>query len=137
MDSTKHFRDGGPAVILFAHGSAVEEANAGVRELARRIQEADSYGYVRASFLGPGQPELGAAIADAMEAGFQRVVVIPFFLTLGKHLRRDLPRLVAAEKQKYPCLEIQVGRSLEDHPEMTSLILSRIREVTEEVKVSP
>lgn len=136
MDSAEHFRDGEPAVILFAHGSAVEAANDGVRKLARKIQEAGTYVHVQASFLGPGRPELGPAIAEAAEAGFQRIVVIPYFLTLGIHLRRDLPRLVASAKQKHPRLEIQVGRSLEDHPEMASLILSRIREVTEEARVS-
>ena len=137
MDSAKHFSDGDPAVILFAHGSAVEDANQGVRDLARRIAEAGSYAYVRASFLGPGQPELGPAIAQAAAEGFCRIVVIPYFLTLGTHLRRDLPRLVAAEKRRYPHLEIRVGRSLEDHPEMASLVLSRIREVTEEDRVDP
>ncbi|HEX5412455.1 MAG TPA: CbiX/SirB N-terminal domain-containing protein [Terriglobia bacterium] len=126
-----------PAIILFAHGSAVEEANVGVRELASRIENQGAYRYVRASFLGPGQPELAPAIADAIAAGFNRIIVIPYFLTLGIHLRRDLPRLVAAEKEKHPGVEIQVGRSLEDHPEMASLVLSRIREITEGVRVCP
>jgi sirohydrochlorin ferrochelatase len=137
MDSPKSLTDSEPAIILFAHGSVVEKANQGVRDLARRIQESGFYVYVRASFLGPGQPSLGSAIADAVDAGFHCIVVIPYFLTLGIHLRRDLPKLVAAEKQKYPELEIQVGRSLEDHPEMASLVLSRIREITEGARVSP
>jgi sirohydrochlorin ferrochelatase len=134
MDSSKHFRQDQPAVILFAHGSVVEEANQGVRDLARRIQETGPYPYVRASFLGPGQPELGPVIAEALEAGFHRIVVIPYFLMLGIHLRRDLPALVTALKQRHPNVEIQVGRSLEDHPEMASLVLSRIREVIEEAE---
>jgi sirohydrochlorin ferrochelatase len=137
MDSAKPLTDGEPAIILFAHGSAVEEANEGVRKLARRIQGHGGYAYVRASFLGPGKPELGPAIAEAVAEGFDRIVVIPYFLTLGIHLRRDLPRLVAAEEQKHPGLEIRVGRSLEDHPEMASLVLSRIREITEGARVSP
>jgi sirohydrochlorin ferrochelatase len=137
MDSAKPLTDGKPAIILFAHGSAVEEANQGVRDLARKVQDGGTYAYVRASFLGPGQPELGRAIAEAVAEGFGRIVVIPYFLTLGFHLRRDLPRLVAAEKKKRPGLEIQVGRSLEDHPEMASLVLSRIREITEGARVSP
>jgi|YelNatPaOPRAMG01_1025707.scaffolds.fasta_scaffold23731_2 sirohydrochlorin ferrochelatase len=137
MDSANPIRDEEPAIILFAHGSAVEEANDGVRELARRIKDAGGYSFVRASFLGPGQPELGPTIHEAVGKGFRRIVVVPFFLTLGIHLRRDLPRLVAAEKEKYPDVEIQVGRSLEDHPEMVSLVISRIREVTEETRVRP
>jgi sirohydrochlorin ferrochelatase len=136
MDSDKPLTDAEPAIILFAHGSAVEEANQGVRDLASRIQAEGAYAYVRASFLGPGRPELGSAIAEAVGAGFQQIVVIPYFLTLGTHLRRDLPRLVEAGKQQFPALEIQVGRSLEDHPEMASLVLSRIREITEGTRVS-
>ena len=135
MDSDKPLTDGEPAIILFAHGSAVEEANQGVRDLAARIRTAGNYAHVRASFLGPGQPELGPAIAEAVEAGFHRIVVIPYFLTDGKHLRRDLPRLVKVEEQKFPKLEIQVGRSLEDHPEMASLVLSRIQEITRKTGV--
>ena len=137
MDSAEHFRRGEPAVLLFAHGSTVEAANDGVRRLAREIQDSGLHAYVRASFLGPGKPELGTAVAEAAEAGFHRIVVIPYFLTLGTHLSRDLPRLVAAERRKRPYLDIQVGRSLEGHPEMVSLVLSRIREVTEDARISP
>lgn len=137
MDSAKQPTQSSPAIILFAHGSAVEAANEGVRELARRIESCGACEYVRASFLGPGQPELGSAIDDAITEGFDRIIVIPYFLTLGIHLQRDLPRLVAAEQEKHPGLELQVGRSLEDHPEMASLVLSRIREITEGVRVSP
>jgi sirohydrochlorin ferrochelatase len=136
MDSVKPLADSKPAIILFAHGSAVEEANQGIRDLARRIQDDGACAYVRASFLGPGQPELGPAIEEAVRAGFLRIVVIPYFLTLGTHLRRDLPRLVAAARQNHPKVEIQVGRSLEDHPEMASLVLSRIREITEEARLT-
>ena len=136
MDSDKPLTDAEPAISLFAHGSAVEEANQGVHDLARKIQAEGAYAYVRASFLGPGRPELGPAIAEAVGAGFHRVVVVPYFLTEGTHLQRDLPRLVEAAKQQFPALEIQVGRSLEDHPEMASLVLSRIREITEGTRVS-
>ena len=125
-------KDQRTAIVLFAHGSAIEEANRGVRALAERIQATGSYSHVQAAFLGPGHPELSEAIAKAVEAGFDRIVVLPYFLTLGIHLRRDLPKLVAAERLKHPQVEIKVGRSLEDHPEMASLILGMIQEVMEE-----
>ncbi len=117
---------------MFAHGSAVEEANQGIRDLAGKIQAAGTYPYVRTAFLGPGRPELKRAIANAVKAGYAHIVVLPYFLTLGIHLRRDLPKLVAAERQRHPKVRIRVGRSLEDHPEMASLVLGRIQEVIEE-----
>jgi sirohydrochlorin ferrochelatase len=137
MDSESGFGNGQRAVILFAHGSAVEEANQGVRELAERVQSIGSYPYVRAAFLGPGQPELGSVVAEAVAAGARRIVVVPYFLTIGIHLRRDLPKLVAAEKERYPEVEFRVSKSLEDHPDMAGMVLSRILEITKETQVSP
>lgn len=123
-------------ILLFGHGSSVEEANRGVHELARQIREMGPYSYVRATFLELAQPDLCAAIAQAVEAGMRRVIVIPFFLTMGIHLRRDLPNLIEPERRKYPNLEIDVGQSLEGHPLMASIILGRVREVIEQPKAT-
>lgn len=114
-------------ILLFAHGSRVEEANRGVHDLARKVQEAGGVSYVRAAFLEIAQPDLAAAVAEAVRAGYERIVVIPYFLTLGIHLRRDLPELLAREKRLYPTLEIEAGAPLEGHPLLPSLILDRVR----------
>ena len=122
------------AIILFGHGSRVEDANEGVRSLARQIEEAGPYRHVRAAFLELGQPNLAGAVDEAVSAGFELVIVIPFFLTLGIHLRRDLPNLIAPLKQKHTQAQIKVGQSLEGHPMMASIILSRVEEVISETK---
>ncbi|MGO8790511.1 MAG: sirohydrochlorin chelatase [Terriglobia bacterium] len=119
-------------ILLFAHGSPVEEANRGVRDLARKIEAAGPYRYVRAAFLDSAQPGLLTGVMEAAEAGLERLIVIPYFLTVGLHLRRDLPKLVAAAKEKHPNFEIAVGQSLEGHPLMPSLILGRVQEVLDE-----
>lgn len=116
-------------ILLFAHGSPVEEANCGVRDLAAKIQAAGPYEYVRAAFLDGGEPDLSGGVLQAAEAGLQRVVVIPYFLTVGLHLRRDLPKLVAAAREKCPAVEIAIGQSLEGHPLMPAIILGRVQEV--------
>ena len=123
-------RDGATAILLFAHGSSVEEANQGVHDLAAKVEALGRYGYVRAAFLDVTRPTLADAVMEAVGVGMQRVIIIPFFLTLGIHLRRDLPNLVAPIQQAHPEVEIEVGQSLEGHPLMADLILSRIREVT-------
>jgi sirohydrochlorin ferrochelatase len=115
-------------IILFAHGSSVEEANRGVHALATELRTAGPYEFVRAAFLELAHPDLGEAIAEAVNAGATRVVVIPFFLTMGVHLRRDLPNLIAPERRKHPQLSIEVAPSLEGHPLMSTLILERVGE---------
>jgi sirohydrochlorin ferrochelatase len=115
-------------ILLFAHGSPVEEANQGVHDLARQVEAGGPYGYVRAAFLDGAQPDLLGGVQEAVEAGIDRLIVIPYFLTVGLHLRRDMPQLVAAAQERFPQVEITVGLSLEGHPLMPSIILGRVQE---------
>jgi sirohydrochlorin ferrochelatase len=116
------------AVLIFAHGSSVEEANQSVHVLARQVQEIGPFAYVRAAFLDPFQPGLESAVDQAVKAGYRRVVVIPYFLTLGLHMRRDFPELLARQRMKHPQVEILAGESLDDHPLMASIIAGRAQE---------
>src|SRR2546428_5593430 len=120
-------RDENTGIVLFAHGSRVEEANRGVRELARQVEDVGPYSYVRAAFLELAEPSLSAAVAQAVEAGPRRMGVIPYFLTEGVHPRGDLPRLIAAGKKKYPNKAIEGGESLEGQPLIASIIPARVR----------
>jgi len=129
-------QDSATAILLFAHGSSLEKANRAVHELARGIQTLGPYSYVRATFLELAHPDLGEAVAQAVEAGLRRVIVIPYFLTVGVHLQRDLPNLIAPLTEKYPALSIEVGQALEGHPLMASIILGRVEEVIQATKAA-
>lgn len=119
-------------IILFAHGSVVEEANQGVHDLASQIGSSGRFHLVQAAFLDCAHPNLGEAITAAVDAGSTRIIVIPYFLTMGIHLRRDLPNLLAPEKGKHPHVVIDVGQSLEGHALMSDLILDRIEQALRE-----
>jgi sirohydrochlorin ferrochelatase len=62
-------KDDATGILLFAHGSSVEEANRAVHELARQIEAQGPYGYVRAAFLERARPDLGEAGRRLRRAG--------------------------------------------------------------------
>lgn len=125
------------AVLIFAHGSSVKTANRSVHDLARKVEKAGPFAYVRAAFLDPFKPSLEMAVEEAVRAGFGRVVVIPYFLTLGLHMRRDLPALLAAQRKKHPQVKILAGASLDNHPLMASIIAGRARQAVKKIKAAP
>lgn len=114
--------------IVFAHGSRIESANEGVRTLAAAFGRAGGFEYVEAAFLELGQPDLGGAVARLVERGVRRIAVIPYFLTLGIHLERDLPALVKQLMAASPGVEIQVTRPLEGHDALLQILLDRSKE---------
>jgi sirohydrochlorin ferrochelatase len=84
--------------------------------------------HVEPAFLELGQPDLGGAVARLAACGAREIVVIPYFLTLGLHLERDLPVLVAELMAAYPGVEIRVTKPLEGHPALLEVLRDRARE---------
>jgi sirohydrochlorin ferrochelatase len=113
--------------IVFAHGSSVESANEAVRAVASELAQAGGYGQVIAAFLEGGKPDLASAAAELASRGVSHIVVIPYFLTLGLHLLRDLPRLIGEARRDHPGLEIEVTPPLDGHPAMVDALLDRAR----------
>jgi sirohydrochlorin ferrochelatase len=108
--------------VLFAHGSRIESANESVRSLASQMAAACGHA-VETAFLELGTPDLSAAIAHLKAKGAVRIIVIPYFLTLGTHLQRDLPRLSSEAAREHPDLKIEVLPPLDGHPALLQALL--------------
>jgi sirohydrochlorin ferrochelatase len=116
--------------IVFAHGSRIESANQAVRDVASRMaasrMAASGEHTVEPAFLELGEPNLSGAIQRLRSAGVSRIVVIPYFLTLGMHLERDLPRLVREAAVSFgEGIQIEVTPPLDGHPALLEALLDR------------
>ena len=115
-------------LIVFAHGSTVEEANQGVRTLTAEVAQRGGYNLVETAFLDCAEPTLSQAVDALAERGATRVVVVPFFLTLGIHLKRDLPGIVQRLRSIHPGMIIEVTAPLEGHPGLVDMVIGRAEE---------
>ena len=116
------------AVVFFAHGSSIESANEAVREVAREAARRGGFDLWETAFLGGGRPDLDEAAERLVSAGAARVVVVPYFLTLGLHLQRDLPALVSDVAKAFPGVEFTCGEPLDGHPALAEILADRARE---------
>ena len=99
-----------------------------MRAVAAQFASASGIDLVEPSFLELGQPDLAGATARLIERGAERIVVVPYFLTLGKHLQRDLPRIADEISRIHPGVEIVVTPPLDGHPAMVEALVDRARE---------
>ena len=119
--------------IVFAHGSRVESANQAVRDIADRMATAGGH-LVEPSFLELGEPDLAGAAKRLVAHGVSRIVVIPYFLTLGTHMQRDLPKLVRDAAEALDGVEMRVTSPLDGHPALLEALLDRANEALTGVK---
>jgi sirohydrochlorin ferrochelatase len=110
--------------IVFAHGSRVESANQAVRDVAAQMAASGRH-VVEPAFLEIGQPDLTGATGRLIARGAKRIIVIPYFLTLGTHMQRDLPRLAREASEAHSGIEIEITSPLDGHPALVQALLDR------------
>lgn len=116
------------AIVIFAHGSSIESANESVRRVAENVGREGGFDLIEAAFLEQGRPDLPAAIAAAVKNGATRIIVVPYFLTLGIHLQRDLPDIINQLARTYKGIDIRVTPPLDGHAELTNILKERARD---------
>ncbi len=115
------------AFIVFAHGSSVESANDAVRAVSHEAARRAGWKLYETAFLGGGRPSLEEAAAKLASDGATDLVVIPYFLTAGLHLERDLPALIAEIGRSHPALTLRTTAPLDGHPGLVDAVLDRAR----------
>jgi sirohydrochlorin ferrochelatase len=116
------------AVILLGHGSRLAEANEGLLSVAARVAELVDANLVEVAFLQLAQPGLREAADRCVGAGANRVVVVPFFLFPGAHVRDDIPSEVTRLRARHPGVSFSVAAVLGDHPKLAEAAADRARE---------
>jgi sirohydrochlorin ferrochelatase len=115
------------ALLLIAHGSRQPEANADLYHLADGLRQR-GHVIVEASFLELAEPtiEEGGVRCVAQEA--ERVVLVPYFLSAGVHVRRDLTEARDWLAARFPAVEFRLAEPLGRHPLLVEVVAERVRE---------
>ncbi|GGA67543.1 hypothetical protein GCM10011369_06470 [Neiella marina] len=102
------------AMILAAHGSRLKSSNEEVAQLAAKLSQQlkQRFAQVEPAFLELSPPSIEDAIDNCVAAGHQQITVVPYFLAAGRHVKDDVPAIIAQAKQKYPDVDIELTQHL-------------------------
>ena len=128
MERLEHAGDG-VGLVVFAHGSSVADANEAVRRVARETAKRCGFSLWEPAFLEQAEPNLIAAVGLLADRGARKIVVAPYFLTMGIHLQRDLPLIVEQASRLHPGVEIACSPPLDGHPALVEILAARVDEV--------
>ncbi|TFZ00822.1 cobalamin biosynthesis protein CbiX [Ramlibacter henchirensis] len=115
-----------PAVILFGHGSRDPAWREPMDALALRISELSPDTAVICAFLELQAPDFAAAMTELARGGADRVTVLPMFLGVGKHARKDLPRLVEAARVAHPGVSVHLLPSVGERADVLDLLANAV-----------
>ena len=116
------------AVLIMAHGSRIAEANDAAREVATMVQEMTGHEIVEVSFRELHEPNIQQGIDTCVARGAKKILLIPYFLFMGAHVRHDLPEEIEAAQKRHPGLEMVMGPHLGVHRKLAEIVSERISE---------
>jgi len=113
------------ALVLAAHGSRLEASNEEVRRLARRLTETaiDAFQRIEVGFLELTRPSIPEAVTSCVSAGSTTLIVVPCFLSAGRHVSEDIPRIVDELAFRHPDVAIRISDHIGASASMARLIL--------------
>ena len=117
------------AVLLIAHGSRHAPANDDLHAMAARFAAQGEYPIVEACFLELAEPDIATGARRCVDRGATRVLMIPYFLSAGVHLLRDLTKAREELSRCHPGIEFRLGPPLGPHPLLDALVAARIGEL--------
>jgi sirohydrochlorin ferrochelatase len=113
------------ALQLIAHGSRHAEANADLFFVAEKLRLRGHFDVVEASFLELAEPSIEAAGALCVDQGVERVILLPYFLSAGTHVQRDLTAARDRLAARNPDVEFRLAEPLGRHPLLLDAVEDR------------
>jgi sirohydrochlorin ferrochelatase len=112
-------------LLLVAHGSRRQESNLEIESLSKKIAKFESkeFDKVMPAFLEFASPSIPEAIKKCSEIGATKVTILPYFLSAGVHITRDIPNEISEASQNTPGLEIQIANYFGSRDEIAELLL--------------
>ena len=116
------------AVLLIAHGSREATANHDLQHVVTELGKRQCCDLAIASFLEIAKPDIVAGGEQCIAAGAERVVMLPYFLSAGTHVRRDLVAARDRLSEQFPQIQFLLAEPLGRHPLLIDIVADRLRE---------
>ena len=116
------------AIIVLGHGSRREEANQELETVIALSAERHPDWAVQKAYAEFAEPSLEEAVALLAEQGVRQITLMPFFLTVGNHLHKNLPNRLQELHQRFPDLEVTEAQHLGADLLLVKLVEKRIAE---------
>ncbi len=115
-------------LLLVAHGSRREASNEEVRQLAAKMGTLDhDFDGVCSAFLELAEPLIPDGIREVITQGAKEVVVLPYFLSAGRHVVTDVPAEVDSVRSEFPDVKITMAPYLGISESIPTILLDQAR----------
>ncbi len=120
-------KNGRRAIILIGHGSRAAGADDDMERVAASLRRRNG-GIVELCRMAGRGTLFTEAFENCIRQEAKEIIVIPYFLHYGVHLRQDIPEMLREAAAQHPGVRLVLGRHLGYDDSLVSLLEQRIGE---------
>lgn len=113
-------------IILVDHGSRLATANADFERVVREFGATAKLPIAEPAHMELAPPTIADAFERAVAAGADEILVLPYFLAMGRHASEDVPAQCAAAAERWPHVRWSLTAPLGTSPAIFEAIAERI-----------
>lgn len=114
-------------VIILGHGSKLKKANDTILTVVANVKK-NGLRIVEPAYLQLARPALSESVKKVVRKGCRRIVVVPFFLFMGNHVSRDIPKAIEAEARVHKSVEFVYAKNIGQDSRISDIVMDRIKE---------
>jgi sirohydrochlorin ferrochelatase len=118
------------AVIIIGHGSRAAGADDDMERIAEALRSSAGGIVELCRMAGRGIP-FAEVFETCVRRGATEIIVLPYFLHFGVHLRQDIPEMLREAAAQHPEVRLVLGRHLGYDDSLVALVEKRLGESEE------
>lgn len=114
------------AVVLAGHGSKLEHSGEALNRVCESLRKKEPGTFFQVAFLEINSPSIPEAVDLCLTQGADEVIIVPYFVQSGKHVKEHIPQIVLGIQARHPSKSIRLSRHLDFDKRIVSAIKVRI-----------
>lgn len=115
-------------LLIVGHGSRSQEARDTFEETVQLVRRTGEYSLVEGAHMELAQPSIPEMVEKLAAEQVDEIIVVPYFLYKGIHIKKDIPQIMKELSNKYPRINFKLGEPIGAEPIFTRILLNRARE---------
>ncbi len=113
-------------VLILAHGSREKETEKTLYKVVEFLEKKVENHVLEVAFLHFSEITLEKGLDNLKEKNVTDIILVPYFLFEGVHIREDVPKKIREYEKKNQGIKIKISKMLGDDERLADILADRI-----------
>ena len=117
------------SLIILGHGSRSNDAQAEFNFIVDTVKSNVAFKDVAGAYMEISKPSLEETVEMLYKSGSRNIIILPYFLFTGIHIKEDIPHILENLKNKFENLQLTLGTPFGKEPLIADILVKKANQL--------